>query len=280
MLEFPHIDPIAFSFGFINVHWYGLMYVFAFLAGWFLARLRASKTGSGWEGEEVNDLVTWIMLGAIAGGRLGYIVFYDLAYYIQHPLEMLFVWHGGMSFHGGLLGVLAVILFWAKIQKRGFLETLDFITPAVAPGLLFGRIGNFINAELWGKVSDVPWAMVFPNAGLLPRHPAQLYEAGLEGLLLFLIIWIYSAKDRPEGAVSGIFAILYGIFRIISEFFREPDVHIGYLYNDWLTMGMVLSTPLILCGVILLAYSVSQKKSPRREKVVLKDGSVIWIKSK
>ncbi len=279
-MQFPHIDPIAFSFGFINIHWYGLMYVLAFLVGWFLASYRASKNGSGWTKAEVNDLVTWIMLGAILGGRLGYILFYDLAFYMANPKEIFYVWNGGMSFHGGLLGVLLVILLWSIAHKHRFLETVDFIAPTIAPGLMFGRIGNFINSELWGKTTEVSWGIVFPNAGLLARHPTQLYEAALEGFLLFLIIWVYSSKDRPEGAVSGLFAILYGSFRIIVEFFREPDMHIGYLYGDWLTMGMVLSLPLIALGLILLLYSLSQKKSPSREKVVLSDGTVLWIKSK
>ncbi len=277
-MQFPQIDPIAFSLGFINIHWYGLMYVLAFLVGWFLASYRASKVGSGWTKDEVNDLVTWIMLGAILGGRLGYILFYDLAFYMANPQEIFYVWNGGMSFHGGLLGVLCIIFAWAFTHKHRFLETVDFIAPVIAPGLFFGRIGNFINSELWGKTTEASWGIVFPNAGLLPRHPTQLYEACLEGVLLFAIIWIFSSKDRPEGAVSGLFAILYGLFRIFVEFFREPDMHIGYLYGDWLTMGMVLSLPLIGVGLLLMLYSLSQKKSPKREKVVLSDGTVLWIK--
>ncbi len=278
MLIYPQIDPIAFSIGPVNVHWYGLMYILALLVGWFLLRVRASKLGSGWENPEVDDLVTWVMLGAVLGGRIGYILFYDLAYYIKAPLEIFTVWNGGMSFHGGLLGVLLTIFIWGRAHKKGFLETLDFVAPAIAPGLLFGRIGNFINGELWGRTTDVSWGMVFPHAGILPRHPTQLYEAGLEGVLLFILLWIYSSKERPEGAVAGFFAILYGIFRFISEFYREPDAHIGYLYGEWLTMGMVLSLPLIIIGVCLVLYSVFQEKNPSREKIVLKDGSVVWLK--
>ncbi len=278
MLVYPQIDPIAFSLGPVNVHWYGLMYILALLVGWILLRARASKLGSGWENSEVDDLVTWVMLGAVLGGRVGYILFYDLAYYIKAPLEIFTVWNGGMSFHGGLLGVLLTIFVWGRVHKKGFLETLDFVAPAIAPGLLFGRIGNFINGELWGRTTDVSWGMVFPHAGILPRHPTQLYEAGLEGALLFILLWIYSSKERPEGAVAGFFAILYGIFRFISEFYREPDAHIGYLYGEWLTMGMVLSLPLIVVGVCLVLYSVFQEKNPSREKIVLKDGSVVWLK--
>ncbi len=280
MLEFPQINPIALSLGPVNVHWYGLMYVIAFIVGWMLLRYRASRSGSDWTHVEVNDIVSWVMLGAILGGRVGYVLFYDLAYYMQHPIEILYVWNGGMSFHGGLIGVLIVLFAWGIVYKRRFLETLDFIAPAIAPGLFFGRIGNFINAELWGKTTDVSWGMIFPNAGILPRHPTQLYEAGLEGIALFLIVWIFSAKERPEGAVSGLFALLYGTFRIFNEFFREPDAHLGYLYGDWFTMGMLLSLPLIIVGILLIVYSFFQKKSPSREKIVLKDGSVVWIKNK
>ncbi len=278
MLQYPQIDTVALSFGPIQVHWYGLMYVFAFLAGWFLARYRAKQKGSGWTVENVDDVATLSMLGVILGGRLGYVLFYDLSYYLSAPLEIFYVWNGGMSFHGGLIGVIAALYFYSHKEKRRFLNTLDFIAPVVAPGLFFGRIGNFINAELWGKVSDVSWAMVFPNAGLAARHPTQLYEATLEGLVLFVILWIYSSKERNEGAVAGLFAILYSVFRFTCEFFREPDTHIGYLISDWFTMGMALSIPLLLVGIALYYFSFYKSKNPSRDKVVLNDGTVIYVK--
>ncbi len=278
MLQYPQIDTVALSFGPIQVHWYGLMYVLAFLVGWFLARLRAKKKGSGWTVDNVDDVATLAMIGVILGGRLGYVLFYDLSYYLNAPLEIFYLWNGGMSFHGGLIGVMLALLFFAKKSKRKYLSVLDFVAPVVAPGLFFGRIGNFINAELWGKTSDVSWAMVFPNAGLAARHPTQLYEAGLEGLVLFLIVWIYSLKERNEGAVAGVFAMSYSVFRFICEFFREPDAHIGYLISDWFTMGMALSIPLFLAGVFLFFYSSHKSKNPSSDKVVLNDGSVIYIK--
>lgn len=280
MLEYPNISPIALSIGPVQIYWYGLMYVLAFLVGWFLARYKSSRVGSDWTKKEVDDLVTWVMLGAILGGRLGYVFFYDFSYYSQVPIEIFYVWNGGMSFHGGLLGVILSLFIWSKVNKKRYLETLDFITPTIPQGLFFGRIGNFINAELWGKTTDVSWGMIFPNAGLLPRHPTQLYEAFFEGICLFLILWIFSLKERAEGAVVGLFAVLYSVFRIFSEFFREPDLHIGYLYGGWLTMGMLLSLPLLFLGVLLLFYASFQKRNPTRDKVVLKDGSVVWIKRK
>ncbi len=278
MLQYPQIDTVAIAFGPIQVHWYGLMYVFAFLVGWLLARYRASKKGSGWTVDNVDDLATVAMIGVILGGRLGYVLFYDLAYYLNAPLEIFYVWNGGMSFHGGLLGVMLALLYFSISSKRRYLNTLDFIAPVIAPGLFFGRIGNFINAELWGKVSDSPFAMVFPNAGLSARHPTQLYEAFLEGLVLFFVLWFYSSKERNEGAVAGMFAMLYSVFRFTCEFFREPDAHIGYLFSDWFTMGMALSIPLFLVGLFLYVYSFYKSKNPTRDKVVLDDGTVLYIK--
>ncbi len=254
-------DPVAFSFGNFEFHWYGLMYLVGFAVGWCLGRYRAGKPNSGWSKTEVDDLLTWTMLGAIIGGRLGYVLFYDLSSYINNPSEILKIWHGGMSFHGGLLGVAAAFLYFAHSRKRAFLQISDFVAPLVPQAIFWGRIGNFINGELWGKTTDLPWGIVFPNAGPLPRHPSQLYEALLEGLLLFVILWIYSSRPRKPGAVSGLFALGYGIARFLVEFVRLPDAHIGYLAFGWLTMGQLLCLPLIALGIWLLARTVNDVRS-------------------
>lgn len=252
MLTAPDIDPVAISLGPLKIHWYGLMYVIGFLAGWWLGVLRARQPGSGWRATEVGDLVFYIALGAILGGRLGYVLFYNPGYYLRHPLEILFVWQGGMSFHGGLLGVAIVMWWYARRSRRPWLAVTDFIAPLAPVGLGAGRIGNFINQELWGKVTDLPWGMVFRNAGPFPRHPTQLYEFLLEGVILFAILWLYSARPRATGVVSGLFLLCYGVFRFLVEFVREPDAHIGYLAFGWVTMGQVLSLPMIAFGVWLL----------------------------
>ena len=278
MLPYPAIDPVAVSFGPVRLHWYGVMYIAAFLAAWLLGRCRAARPGSGWTADQVDDLATWAMLGVVLGARLGYILFYDLDTYLADPLEVFRVWNGGMSFHGGLVGVLSAALWWSLRHKKRFLDVTDFVAPLVPPGLFFGRLGNFINGELWGKVTTVDWGMVFPGAGELPRHPTQLYEAGLEGLLLFTILWVYSRKPRPLGAVSGLFAVLYALCRIGVEFFRLPDPQLGYLFFGWVTMGQVLCLPLLLAGVLLLAHAAYEKRHPSRDRVVLDDGSVVWNK--
>jgi len=278
MLNYPSIDPVAVAIGPVRLHWYGLMYVVAFFCGWLLGRWRASRPGSGWTAEQVDDLATWTMLGVVLGARLGYVLFYDLPVYLEDPMELLRVWNGGMSFHGGLLGVLLVTLIWAVRHQKRYVAVIDFVAPLVPLGLFFGRLGNFINAELWGKVTTVSWGMVFPGAGALPRHPTQLYEAALEGLLLFVILWIYSRKPRPLGAVSGLFAVLYALFRMGVEWFRVPDAHIGYLFSDWLTMGQLLCLPLLAAGLALLARASHEKRHPSRDRVVLEDGSVVWVK--
>ncbi len=255
MLAHPAIDPVAFSIGPLKVHWYGLMYLFGFAAGWILGRYRAARPGYGWRPEQIDDLVFYIAMGVVLGGRSGYVLFYSFAAFLHNPLMLFKVWEGGMSFHGGLLGVLvAMWLYGRKFGKR-FFEVTDFIAPLTPPGLLFGRIGNFINGELWGRVSEAPWAMTFgdPHAGGLPRHPSQLYEAFLEGIVLFVILWLYSAKPRPTRAVSGLFLICYGLFRCAIEWFREPDAQLGFIAFNWLTMGQLLSLPMILFGIVLLA---------------------------
>ncbi|MFN3919909.1 MAG: prolipoprotein diacylglyceryl transferase [Methylohalobius sp.] len=253
MLPYPHIDPVAIQIGPLKVHWYGLMYLFGFLGAWVLARRRAEKYG--WRREEIDDLVFYGAFGVVLGGRSGYMLFYNLAALAHDPLSFFRVWEGGMSFHGGLLGVLAAMGLFARKYKRAFFEVTDFIAPLVPIGLFFGRIGNFINGELWGKVTELPWGMVFPTGGHLPRHPSQLYEAALEGVVLFAVLWFYSAKPRPPKAVSGLFLLLYGSFRFLVEFIREPDAHIGYLAFGWLTMGQALSFPMIVAGLWLLALA-------------------------
>ncbi|MDR1848761.1 MAG: prolipoprotein diacylglyceryl transferase [Zoogloeaceae bacterium] len=256
MLIHPAFDPVAFSLGPLSVHWYGLMYLFAFCQFWYLGSIRLARTN--WSQAEFSDLQFYGILGVIVGGRLGQVLFYDPAYYIAYPLEIFAVWKGGMSFHGGFLGVLGAMAWQARKYRRRWLEISDFVAPLVPLGLLAGRIGNFINGELWGRVTDptLPWAMVFPRAGdLLPRHPSQLYHAALEGLLLFLILWFYTRKPRPLGAATGLGLLGYGLFRSFVEFFREPDTGIfGFSYT--FSMGQWLSLPMILCGIALYIWAI------------------------
>ena len=255
---YPTIDPVALSLGPIQIHWYGLMYLLGFSGAWWLGRLRAERFG--WTAVEVEDLLFYGAIGVIVGGRLGYSLFYDLPALIDNPLNLFKVWQGGMSFHGGLLGVVVAFGFFARATGKSYFSISDFIVPMVPVGLFFGRIGNFINGELWGKVSDVPWAMIFPNAGPLARHPSQLYEAMLEGVLLFLILWIYSAKPKPPGAVSGLFLLGYGFFRFVVEFVRVPDQQYGYLLLDWITMGQILSLPMIVIGLFITVRAFQSVK--------------------
>lgn len=262
MLVHPNFDPVAFSLGPLKVRWYGLMYLLGFAAGWTLGRYRAARAGSGWSAQQVDDLVFYIALGVILGGRIGYVLFYQFGAFLADPLMLFKIWEGGMSFHGGLLGVLLAMGLFARRIGKGFFEVTDFIAPLVGPGLFFGRIGNFINGELWGRVSDVPWAMVFhtPGAGKLPRHPSPLYEAALEGMALFIILWLYSARPRPTMAVSGLFLVCYGVFRCFVEFFRQPDAQLGFIAFDWLTMGQLLSLPMILIGAALLIWAYRRRE--------------------
>lgn len=255
MLTYPEIDPIAVSLGPLKVHWYGIMYLVAFVSGWWLGRVRAAKPNSGWTTEQIDDIVFYCALGVVLGGRIGFTLFYNLPAFLHDPVVLFKVWEGGMSFHGGLLGVLIAIWLFNRKYYHGYWNTVDFIAPLVPIGLGAGRLGNFINGELWGKVSDVPWAMVFPGAGPLPRHPSMLYEFLLEGPILFLILWLYSSKPRPTMAVSGLFALCYGFFRFLIEFVRMPDAQLGYLAFGWVTMGQILSLPLILVGIGLLIYA-------------------------
>lgn len=265
MLTYPTINPIAFHVGPLSVYWYGLMYVVAIMGAWGLATLRAQQPNSGWTANQVSDLIFYCALGVIIGGRIGYMLFYNFANFIQHPWILLQIWKGGMSFHGGLLGVVCAMGLYAYQNKRTFFAVSDFIAPLVPFGLGAGRIGNFINGELWGRVTTVPWAMVFPNGGPLPRHPSMLYEFLLEGVVLFFILWFYSAKPKPPGAVSGMFALCYGIFRFVVEFFRQPDVQIGFVAFGWLSEGQLLSIPLILVGILML-WNAYRKNSTKQSQ--------------
>lgn len=258
-MAYPEISPIALSLGPLNIHWYGLMYLLGFAFVWLLGRLRCSRFG--WEKSQLEDLLFYGALGVIIGGRLGYALFYDLPDLVANPVNVLKIWQGGMSFHGGLLGVLVAFWWFGRKTNKTFFEISDFIAPLVPIGLMLGRIGNFINGELWGRVSDVPWAMVFPSGGTLARHPSQLYQAALEGLLLFIILWWYSSKPRPRAAVSGLFLLGYGFFRFLVEFVRVPDPQYGYLAFDWLTMGQILCLPMIVLGAALMAWAYRHKTS-------------------
>ncbi len=275
MPYFVDIDPIAISLGPLQVHWYGIMYLLAFGLAWWFGQRRRAAGRLPVTHDQFSDLCFYLMLGVILGGRIGYMLFYDTAELIAHPLSLLRIWEGGMSFHGGLLGVLAAGLIWTRRHGLAFFDVIDFVAPLVPIGLGLGRLGNFIGGELWGRHTDVAWGMIFPRAldalgktrdelqqlylsGQLAgeaRHPSQLYEFALEGVLLFAILWWYSRKPRPRYAVSGLFALLYGAFRFSVEFVREPDAQLGFLALDWVTMGQVLSVPLILVGLLLLWLS-------------------------
>ena len=257
MLIHPQFDPIAFSLGPLSVRWYGLMYLIAFVLFVVLGRLHARRRPElGWDAQMIDDLLLYGVVGVIVGGRLGEVLFFQPGYYLQHPGEILAVWKGGMSFHGGFLGVLAAMWLYGRKHGKGFWQVTDFIAPLVPTGLAAGRVGNFINGELWGRVCDpaLPWAMVFPQVDALPRHPSQLYQAGLEGLLLFVVLWLFARAERPRGAVSGVFLIGYGFFRFVAEYFRTPDAGIFGL-SEVISMGQWLSLPMVVVGVAMLAWS-------------------------
>jgi len=249
MFTYNLIDPVAVQLGPLAVRWYGLMYVIGILGGWWLGRVQARRPWSQINTQQVDDMVTWIALGVILGGRVGSVLFYNFGEFLNDPLMLFRIWEGGMSFHGGFLGVLIAMAWYGRSIGVGFWTLTDFIAPLVTIGLGAGRIGNFINNELWGKATDVPWAFIVDG---VPRHASQLYEAFLEGLVLFIILWIFASKERPRMAVSGMFLLCYGVFRFGVEFVRIPDEHIGYMAWDWLTRGQLLTAPMIIGGIILL----------------------------
>jgi phosphatidylglycerol:prolipoprotein diacylglycerol transferase len=254
VLTHPNIDPIAFSIGPLAVRWYGLMYLAGFAIGWWLGARRIAKGQAPITRAQLDDLLFLIVLGVILGGRLGYALFYKPGYYASHPLEIFAIWQGGMSFHGGLLGVMFAMVFAARRYGVDYVRLMDFLAPLTPLGFAAGRLGNFINAELPGRVTDLPWAMVFPGTDGAPRHPSQLYQFALEGVALFVFLWWFSSKPRPRGQVSAMFLLGYGVLRFVAEFAREPDSFIGYLALG-LTMGQWLCLAMIAAGAALLAWS-------------------------
>jgi phosphatidylglycerol:prolipoprotein diacylglycerol transferase len=256
MLAHPDIDPVAFAIGPLAVRWYGLMYLAGFAAAWWFGARRISRGQAPLTRMQFDALVFVSMLGVILGGRLGYVLFYNPSYFAANPQEIVATWQGGMSFHGGLLGVMLAAAFVARRQKVDYLRLMDFVAPLVPLGIAAGRLGNFINGELYGRITDLPWGMVFraPGAGDLPRHPSQLYQFALEGVALFALLWWFSSKPRPRGQVSALFLIGYGIFRSVAELAREPDAHLGVLALG-LSMGQWLSLPMVAAGITLFWWS-------------------------
>ena len=256
MLVHPQFDPIAIQLGPVGIHWYGLTYLVAFGVFLWLASLRVRQpqfAQAGWTRREVEDMLFWGVLGVVIGGRLGYVLFYKPGYYAANPLEVVMVWKGGMSFHGGLLGVIAALALYARQRNWAFFEVMDLIAPCVPLGLASGRVGNFINGELWGRAADpsLPWAMVFPQSGsAIARHPSQLYQFALEGVLLFVLLWLYARRPRALGQVSGAFLVGYGTLRFVAEFFREPDRFLGPLALG-MSMGQWLCVPMVLAGALI-----------------------------
>ena len=270
MLMHPQIDPVALQLGPLSIHWYGLTYLVGFGLFLWLGALRlkhppfASLTGDGaWSRRDVDDILFWGVLGVVLGGRLGYCLFYKPGFYLAHPLEILSVWQGGMSFHGGLMGVIVAMVWFARSRQRPWLEVADFVAPCVPTGLAAGRIGNFINGELWGRVADpaLPWAMVFRGAGDVPRHPSQIYQFLLEGLLLFVLLWWFARRPSARGQVAAVFLMGYGVLRFVAEFFREPDQFLGLLALN-LSMGQWLCVPMVLVGVGLWLWAGRNNPRP------------------
>jgi len=262
MLQHPQFDPVALQLGPISVHWYGLMYLLGFTAVWLLGRHRIRKGTTDLSTRNLEDIIFYGVAGVVIGGRLGYALIYKPGHYLSHPLEILYLWEGGMSFHGGLIGVLVALFLYARSQQKHFFDISDFLAPLIPIGLAAGRWGNFVNGELWGRPTDLPWGMVFPYAGPMARHPSQLYEMFLEGLLLFAFLWWYSSKPRQRGQVSAMFLLGYGVLRFLVEFTREPDEFLGLLAGG-LSMGQLLSLPMILAGAIILR-SCSRRSSPEQ----------------
>jgi phosphatidylglycerol:prolipoprotein diacylglycerol transferase len=265
MLIHPMPDPVLFSVGPLSVHWYGVMYLIAFAQFILLGRLRIQQphiAALGWKKQDLDDMLFYGVLGVVLGGRLGEVLFYAPGYYFSHPAQILAIWQGGMSFHGGFLGVMIAMAIWSYKNKRHFMDTMDFIAPMVPLGYAAGRLGNFINAELPGRVADasLPWAMIWPNVDNLPRHPSPIYQMLVDGLLLFIVLWLFASKQRPRMAVAGMFSLLYGCARFYTEYFRTPDynVHLG---DITISAGQMLSIPMILLGMILLFLAYRRKPS-------------------
>ena len=256
----PHIDPVFFRLGPLEFRWYGLMYIISFIAAYFVVLAGIKRRKLGLTKDDVADLVFIVAMGVILGGRIGYILFYNLPYYLNYPLKVFAVWEGGMSFHGGLTGTILAGLYFARKRRVPFFQIADIVTPAIPIGLGLGRIGNFINGELYGRVTGVPWGMVFPTGGDLPRHPSQLYEAFLEGLVAFLFVWLLGRKERPVGVIFWSFIALYGLFRFVVEFFREPDQQVGYLLG-LASMGQLLSFPMIFLGMGMVWWTYKKGRS-------------------
>ncbi|WP_354625467.1 prolipoprotein diacylglyceryl transferase [Psychromonas sp. MME2] len=254
----PHIDPIAISIGPLDIRWYGLMYLVGFVFAFWFANRQCDRSNGLWTREQASDLLFYGFMGVILGGRVGYVLFYQFPTFIDDPIYLFKIWQGGMSFHGGVIGVVLAIIYYAKKNQRSILAVGDFIVPLLPVGLGAGRIGNFINSELWGRVTDSPFGVIFPNAGALPRHPSQLYEFALEGVVLFIILFLFIRKPRPSGSVAGLFLLCYGIFRIVVEFAREPDAQLGLL-TFGLSMGQILSLPMVIVGGGLIAFAYCNK---------------------
>ncbi|MFQ2662275.1 prolipoprotein diacylglyceryl transferase [Aeromonas caviae] len=256
---FSQIDPVAFSLGPLSVRWYGLMYLFGFAFAMWLAGRRADAPNSGWTRNEVSDLLFYGFLGVILGGRIGYVLFYNFDLFLADPTSLFKIWTGGMSFHGGLIGVITAMIWFAHKTQRHFFTVADFVAPLIPFGLGVGRIGNFMNGELWGRVTDVPWAIIFPEAGPEPRHPSQLYQFALEGVVLFIILNLFWRKHPPRGAISGMFLLFYGLFRFLVEFVRQPDSQLGLYFNE-ISMGQILSTPMIVAGCLMVWAAYKQPR--------------------
>ncbi|MBF0136320.1 MAG: prolipoprotein diacylglyceryl transferase [Magnetococcales bacterium] len=266
MIAYPHLDPVIVQIGPLGIRWYGFMYTLAFILGWPLLKHRARRLMPDLSQDTLGDLVVWILLGVILGGRLGYVLFYQFSHFMSHPLTLFKVWEGGMSFHGGLMGVLLLSYIFSRRRGISGLALADMAIPIFPLGLFLGRIGNFINGELWGRTTDLPWGMVFPDAGPLPRHPSQLYEASLEGVALFVILWWLGQRARPRGFMLGTFLAMYALFRFLVEYVREPDIQLGYL-SLGLTMGQWLTIPMAVIGLGMVGYALRRPPDgdpPRR----------------
>jgi phosphatidylglycerol:prolipoprotein diacylglycerol transferase len=295
MLAYPAINPIIVSLGPVAIRWYGLMYVVGFAAAWWLARKRAALPGSTWQPADVDDLIFFAAIGVIAGGRIGWILFYGAERVLGDPWSIVRIWEGGMSFHGGLLGVILAVWLFAHRRRKRLADVLDFLAPLPALGLMTGRIGNFINGELWGKPTEVPWGFIVDPANLYQQqkdeavrmcqrfdidpcvlhvHASQLYEAALEGLVLFFILWLFTARPRPRLAPTGLFLLCYGVFRFLVEFVRVPDQDRGYLFFDWVTMGQILSLPMIVLGGFLLVFAYRRRQPSGNVQLAAASGSV------